>query len=82
MSGKLGLGRNTSLVAVYGEYQVIHHQHHQVILTMVASSGANTGPWSDRNYSQILLRFISGFLMNLSEKLQPFMMDISNAISE
>ena len=82
MSGKLGLGRNTSLVAVYGEYQVIHHQHHQVILTMVASSGANTGPWSDGKYSQILLRFISGFLMNLSEKLQPFMMDISNAISE
>ena len=41
--GKLGLGRNTSLVAVYGQYQVIHHQHHQVILTMVARSAANTG---------------------------------------
>ena len=43
VGGKLGLGRNTSLVAVYGQYQVIHHQHHQVILTMVANSDANTG---------------------------------------
>ena len=43
VGGKLGLGANTSLVAVYGEYQVIHHQHSQVILTMVANSEANTG---------------------------------------
>ena len=46
VGGKLGLGRNTSLVAVYGQYQVIHHQHQQVIITMVASSGANTGQTS------------------------------------
>ena len=46
VGGKLGLGRNTSLVAVYGQYQVIHHQHQQVILTMVASSEANTGQTS------------------------------------
>ena len=43
VGGKLGLGANTSLVAVYGQYQVIHHQHSQVILTMVAKSEANTG---------------------------------------
>ena len=43
VGGKLGLGRNTSLVAVYGQHQVIHHQHQHVILTMVATSDANTG---------------------------------------
>ena len=51
VGGKLGLGRNTSLVAVYGQYQVIHHQHHQVILTMVANSDANTG--DDLSYAGI-----------------------------
>ena len=83
VGGKLGLGRNTSLVAVYGQYQVIHHQHQQVILTMVASSEANTGQTSVLLCS-ITYTFVyfAGYLLNMSESLQPFMTDISSAISE
>ena len=83
VGGKLGLGRNTSLVAVYGQYQVIHHQHQQVILTMVASSEANTGQTlvllCSITYTFV---YFAGYLLNMSESLQPFMTDISSAISE
>ena len=43
VGGKLGLGNNNTLVAVYGEHQVVHHQHEAVILTLVANSSADTG---------------------------------------
>ena len=83
VGGKLGLGRNTSLVAVYGQYQVIHHQHSQVILTMVANSEANTGQTPlTRGSIHHYYCYIAGYLLNMSESLKPFLTDISNAISE
>ena len=43
VGGKLGLGRNSRLVAVYGQHQVVHLQHEAVILTLVATTEASTG---------------------------------------
>ena len=43
VGGKLGLGRNSRLVAVYGQHQVVHTQHEAVILTLVATTEASTG---------------------------------------
>ena len=42
-AGKMGLGSNTCLIAVYNKHQVIHAIHMSVIITMVATSEANTG---------------------------------------
>lgn len=42
-AGKLGLGMNTSLVAVYASHQVLHFTHQSVIVTLIAASNANTG---------------------------------------
>jgi len=42
-AGKMGLGSNTCLIAVYTNHQVIHSIHMSVIITMVATSEANTG---------------------------------------
>ena len=42
-AGKMGLGTNTCLVAVYSDHQVIHCIHKSVIVTLVATSEANTG---------------------------------------
>ena len=42
-AGKMGLGSNTCLVAVYASHQVVHCIHMSVIVTLVAISEANTG---------------------------------------
>ena len=42
-AGKLGLGANQNLVAVYSQYQVVHSSHESVVLTLVGTSSASTG---------------------------------------
>ena len=81
VGGKLGLGRNKTLVAVYSDHQVVHHQHEAVILTLVANNAANTGEtlYNLDAYNTIL---VSGHLMNLTSTLQSFLTDISAVIEE
>ncbi|XP_050694762.1 ragulator complex protein LAMTOR3-like [Eriocheir sinensis] len=42
-AGKLGMGRNRRMVCVYGRYQVVHFNHLPLVVTVIASCGANTG---------------------------------------
>jgi len=42
-AGKMGLGSNSCLIAVYANHQVIHCTHMSIIVTLVANSDANTG---------------------------------------
>ncbi|XP_045118311.1 ragulator complex protein LAMTOR3-like [Portunus trituberculatus] len=42
-AGKLGMGRNNRMVCVYGRYQVVHFNHLPMVVTVIASSVANTG---------------------------------------
>ena len=58
VGGKLGLGRNKTLVAVYSDHQVVHHQHEAVILTLVANNAANTG----ETHCTILMHTLHQFL--------------------
>ena len=82
VGGKLGLGRNKTLVAVYSDHQVVHHQHEAVILTLVANNAANTGETLYNLDAFITSILVSGHLMNLTSTLQSFLTDISAVIEE
>ena len=82
VGGKLGLGRNKTLVAVYSDHQVVHHQHEAVILTLVANNTANTGETLYNLDAYITAILVSGHLMNLTSTLQSFLTDISAVIEE
>ncbi|CAL4090953.1 unnamed protein product, partial [Meganyctiphanes norvegica] len=42
-ASKLGMGKNTKIVCVYGTYQIIHFNCAPLVITAIGLSGANTG---------------------------------------
>jgi len=65
VGGKLGLGRNNTLVAVYGNYQVIHHQHQSVVMTLIGKVEASTGLLM--NMTETLQPFLSDISAVISD---------------
>ncbi|XP_076348913.1 late endosomal/lysosomal adaptor, MAPK and MTOR activator 3 isoform X1 [Tachypleus tridentatus] len=42
-AGKLGMGKSQRIACIYGKYQVIHFNRFPLMVSMIASSSANTG---------------------------------------
>ncbi|XP_045595378.1 ragulator complex protein LAMTOR3 [Procambarus clarkii] len=42
-AGKLGMGKNNKMVCIYGNYQVVHFNKLPMVVTVIATSTANTG---------------------------------------
>ena len=83
MGGKLGLGTNNTLVAVYGQYQVCDDKY-QIFYSRIKSNVKVV----HHQHEAVILTLVAGseastgLMISLTETMQPFLADVSAVISE
>jgi len=68
-AGKMGVGANTTLMAVYGTHQVVHMVHESLLVTLVAKSDTDTGHLTSLvDVMKPFLTDVSGAILNCDVK--------------
>ena len=83
VGGKLGLGTNNTLVAVYGQYQVLTHWKYSMPV-----SNPTRCQVVHHQHEAVILTLVAGseastgLMISMTETMRPFLADVSAVISD